>query len=154
MENRVYMFYLRIIQKSITLKKIKDMPRATVTLGPVDFGMTAQVRNHILIADEPESNGGRDTGPAPQEYLCIALASCTTATVKMYANHKKLKIDSLMVEVEKETSADGKNIFKRTLHIKGVLDEAQLNRLVQIANACPVHKILSQANTIETVLGN
>jgi putative redox protein len=129
------------------------MAKATVTLGPVDFGMTAVVRDHKIIIDEPIGNGGRDTGPSPSEYLCISLASCTTATMKMYANHKQWKVDSIAVDVEKETTADGKNIFKRTLYIKGPLDDAQMNRLLQIANACPVHKILSQANTIETVLG-
>jgi putative redox protein len=72
----------------------------------------------------------------------------------MYANRKQWKIDFLAVDVEKETTADGKYIFKRTLHIKGPLAEEQMNRLMQIANACPVHKILSQANTIETVLGD
>jgi len=135
------------------LKKINFMPKATVTLGPVDFGMTAVVGNHKVIIDEPVSNGGKDTGPSPTEYVCVALASCTTATIKMYANRKQWKIESLRVDVEK-TSAEGKNIFKRTLHIKGPLDGEQLNRLMQIANACPVHKILSQANTVETVMGN
>ena len=130
------------------------MHKATVTLGPVDFGMKAVVGNHTVIIDEPVSNGGGDTGPSPTEYLCIALASCTTATVKMYANHKQLKIDFMQVEVEKETTAEGKNIFKRTIHINGDLDNAQLTRLTQIANNCPVHKILTQANTVETVLAS
>lgn len=130
------------------------MPKATVTLGPVDYGMTAHVRNHILILDELIENGGKDTGPAPTEYLCIALASCTTATMKMYANRKQWKIDSMVVEVEKETDAAGKNTFTRTLHIKGPLNDEQLERLKQIANVCPVHKILSHASTIETVLAN
>lgn len=130
------------------------MPKATVILGPVNFGMTATVRNHTVIVDEPVSNGGGDIGPAPTEYLCVALASCTTATVKMYTNHKQWKVDSLKVEVEKETSADGKNIFTRTIYIKGDLGEEQLSRIMQIANNCPVHKILSQANTVETAFGN
>ena len=129
------------------------MIKATITLGPVDYGMSAEVRQHKLIADEQQNNGGRDTGPGPQEYLCIALASCTTATMKMYANRKFWKIDSIVVDVEKETTPDGKNIFKRTLYIKGRLDDEKMNRLMQIANACPVHKILSQANTVETVFG-
>jgi putative redox protein len=130
------------------------MSKATVTLGPVDFGMTAIAGNHKVIIDEPVSSGGHDSGPTPTEYLCVALASCTTATLKMYANRKQWKIDSLTVAVEKETLADGKNIFKRTIHLKGALDEEQLDRLMQIANVCPVHKILSQANTIETAYGN
>lgn len=130
------------------------MYKAIVTLGPVDFGMKAVVGNHTVIIDEPVSNGGRDTGPSPNEYICVALASCTTATVKMYANRKQWKIDSMQVEVEKETTPEGKNIFKRILHIKGNLDNDQLTRLTQIANACPVHKILTQANTVETVLAS
>ena len=129
------------------------MQKATVTLGPVDYGMTAEVRDHKLIVDELLTNGGQDSGPAPQEYLCIALASCTAATMKMYAKRKQWKIDSIVVEAEKETSADGKNTFKRTLYIKGPLDSEQLERLKQIANVCPVHKILAQANHIETILG-
>jgi|SRR6185312_5697160 len=130
------------------------MYKATVTLGPVDFGMKAVVGNHTVIIDEPVSNGGQDAGPSPNEYLSVALASCTTATVKMYANRKQWKIDFMQVEVEKETTTEGKNIFKRTLHIKGNLDNDQLTRLMQIANACPVHKILTQTNTVETVLVN
>lgn len=130
------------------------MAKAKVTLGPVDYGMVAEVRNHKVIIDEPVGNGGRDTGPAATEYLCIALASCTAATIKMYANRKQWKIDALTVEVEKEISADGKNIFKRSLQIKGILDEEQMKRLMQIANVCPVHKILVQANTVETILSN
>jgi len=129
------------------------MPNAKVILGPVDYGMIGEIRNHRVIIDEPESNGGGDTGPASTEYLCIALASCTAATLKMYANRKQWKIDSLIVEVEYETSAEGTNIFKRRIHIKGPKDTDQLKRLSQIANACPVHKILSQANTIETIIG-
>jgi putative redox protein len=72
----------------------------------------------------------------------------------MYANRKQWKIDSLVVEVEKMDTADDSNIFKRTIRIKGPLDSMQLTRLTQIANACPVHKILSKANKIETVLAN
>lgn len=128
------------------------MTKVTVTLGLIDYGMTAVIGNHTLIIDEPESNGGKNTGPAPTEYLCVALASCTTATVKMYANRKQWKIDSFRTDVEHQPTADGKNIFIRTLHIKGDLNEEQMLRLAQIANACPIHKILSQANTVKTVL--
>ncbi len=129
------------------------MPKATVTLGPVDYGMVAAVRNHEVIIDELVTSGGHDSGPGPTEFLCVALASCTVATMKMYANRKQWRIDSLVVEVDKGTVEDKKNIFKRIIHLKGQLDETQLNRLLQIADSCPVHKILSQGNTIETKLG-
>ena len=130
------------------------MPNAKVTLGPIDFGMTAVVRNHQLMVDEQVSNGGHDMGPGPTEYLLIALASCTAATIKMYANRKQWKIDSLSVEVLNEKSPEGKNIFKRLIHVTGALDDEQKKRLTQIADACPVHKILIQANTVETTMVN
>ncbi|MGP8214369.1 MAG: OsmC family protein [Bacteroidia bacterium] len=126
--------------------------KATVALGSTDYEMVGIVRGHKVIIDEPTENGGQDKGPDPTEYLCIALASCTVATLKMYINHKKLTVDKISVEVDKITTEDKKNIFKRKLHIEGPFDAAIRERLVQIANACPVHKILSQANTVETEL--
>jgi putative redox protein len=128
------------------------MIQATSTLGNTDFEMKIQIGKHTLIGDEPASNGGQDKGPAPKEYLCVALASCTTATLKMYMNHKKMVPTAMKVEVELLITEDKKNIFKRKLHIEGPFDETQRERFVQIANACPVHKILAQANTVETIL--
>jgi putative redox protein len=125
---------------------------ATVTLGTTDFEMHGTVRQHKVIIDEPTSNGGQDKGPSPSEYLCISLASCTTATLKMYLNHKKIAVESISVEVEKHTTEAKNIIFKRKMTITGISDAAVRERLVQIANSCPVHKILAQANTIETIL--
>jgi putative redox protein len=125
---------------------------AIVTLGTTDFEMTAQVRQHKVTIDEPVESGGQDKGPGPTEYLCVALASCTTATLKMYFNHKQLKVDKLSVEVIKETTEDKKTIFKRNITIEGPFDAAQRERFVTVANKCPVHKILEAANTIETKL--
>ena len=128
------------------------MPKATVTLGATDFEMKAQVRNHTITIDEPVDNGGQDKGPSPTEYVCIALASCTTATFKMYINLKQLTVNKLLGEVEKITTEDKKNIFKRKITVEGAFDAAIKERLLAIANKCPVHKILEAANTIETVL--
>ncbi|HTB06591.1 MAG TPA: OsmC family protein [Bacteroidia bacterium] len=127
-------------------------PKAVVTLGSTDFEMTAQVRQHTVIVDEPIESGGQDKGPEPNEYLCVALASCTTATIKMYLNHKQIKIDKLSVEVIKETTEDKKNIFKRNITIEGSFDAAMREHILAIANKCPIHKILEAANTIETKL--
>lgn len=128
------------------------MAKAIVTLGTTDFEMKAQVRNHTVTIDEPMENGGRDKGPSPTEYVCVALASCTTATLKMYINHKQLSVTRLSVEVEKTTTEDKKNIFKRKIFIEGAFDAAIKERLLAIANKCPVHKILETANTIDTEL--
>jgi putative redox protein len=124
----------------------------TVTLGKTDFEITGTVRQHKVIIDEPLSNGGQDKGPSPTEYLCISLASCTTATLKIYANYKKITITAISVEVEMVVTEDKKNIFRRKVKIEGNFDSTVRERLLQIANSCPVHKILSQANTVETEL--
>lgn len=128
------------------------MAKATVTLGHTDFEMTALVRHHKVTADEPQSNGGQDKGPSPTEYLCVALATCTTATLKMYLNHKQLKADKLVVDVVKETTEDKKTIFKRLIVIEGAFDAALKERLLTVANKCPVHKVLEGSNIIETSL--
>ena len=128
------------------------MPKATVTLGSTDFEITAAIGRHKVVFDEPVSNGGQDKGPAPTEMVCAALAACTTATVKMYLNHKQWKTDGIMVEVEKNTNAEGKNVFSRKIEVKGLFDDDQKKRILAIANKCPVHKILESANIIESVL--
>lgn len=125
---------------------------ASVTLSQTDFEIAGTVRQHKLTIDEPLSNGGQDKGPSPIEYLCVSLASCTTATLKMYANHKKITISGITVEVERLVTEDKKSIFKRKVQIQGNFDSTVRERLLQIANSCPVHKILSQANQIDTVM--
>lgn len=128
------------------------MPKATVNLGGTDFEMTATIRQHKVIFDEPTDNGGQDKGPAPTEMLCAALAACTTATVKMYLNHKQWKTDGITVEVEKSTNAEGKNVFTRKIEVKGSFDQEQKTRIMAIANKCPVHKILESQSIIESTL--
>ncbi len=128
------------------------MPKALVTLGSTDFEMTATIGKHKVTFDEPESAGGKDKGPGATEMLCASLAACTTATIKMYLNHKGWKIDSLSVEVDKHTNTEGKNVFTRKIEVKGNLDAEQRNRVLAVANKCPVHKILENSNIIESTL--
>src|SRR5579871_3911180 len=128
------------------------MAKASVTLGSTDFEMTATMRQHKVIFDEPASNGGQDKGPGPTEMLCASLGACTMATIKMYLNHKQWKIEGITVDVEKTTNAEGRNVFTRNIHITGNLDQEQRTRVLAIANKCPVHKILETASIIETAL--
>jgi putative redox protein len=105
----------------------------------------------ILVADEPEDRGGTDTGPAPGEFLMMALASCTAITVRMYADRKQWEVDNIRVEVSSEKQ-EGKTVFKRDLYLEGHLNDEQRQRLLQIANACPVHKTLTHPIEIDTQL--
>ncbi len=128
------------------------MPTAKVNLGNEDFTATATIRNHKVILDEPEASGGKDKGPTAMEMVCAALAACTVTTVKMYLNHKKWATEGITAEVVQSKDEAGKNIFKRTIEVRGSFDAEQKNRILAIANKCPVHKALETGNTIETTL--
>lgn len=97
---------------------------------------------HVFGADEPVEQGGQDSAPAPDELLEAALASCTVITLRMYADRKAWKLDTIDVEVKLER-IDQKTLFTRNIQLKGELDDAQKERLLQIAKACPVSKTLS-----------
>jgi putative redox protein len=103
---------------------------------------------HEFLSDEPVDNGGKDLAPSPGDFLRTSLASCTAITLRMYANRKKFLIEKIEVKVGSETR-EGKTIFHRKVIITGAIDDAQRKRMMQIANACPVHKVL--VNPIEIV---
>ncbi len=108
---------------------------------------------HTYIADEPVTDGGGDTGMSPYQLLVGALASCTAITVKMYANKKGWPLDDVEVQIEmKKEIKDAVQIthFERAIELKGNLDNEQKNRLMEIANRCPVHRILNNPIQIHT----
>lgn len=99
--------------------------------------------NHQLIVDEPKELGGTDEGINPHELLAASLATCTTITLRMYINHKNLPIDDIHVEVDLEVDKTNKtSTFNRKIWIHGHYDESVGKRLLAVANACPIHKIL------------
>jgi putative redox protein len=106
---------------------------------------------HLLLADEPVAEGGADKGPTPEEYLQLALASCTAVTLRMFVERKNWPVESIRVNVRQEKTAEGTR-FYRDVAIDGALPEEQRARLLQIANACPVHKILTHPIDIQTAL--
>jgi putative redox protein len=99
---------------------------------------------NVVIADEPVEKGGQNKGFAPKELLAAALAACTCATLRMY-----LEQGNADVELIEEA---GQTKFIRKLQLTGKLDDEQRTRLLAVANACPVHKILTNPIAIETVL--
>ncbi len=123
----------------------------TATIGKDRYRTEITTGGKTVIADEPEELGGTNLGPAPGEFLMIALASCTAITLRMYADRKKWPMEKVAVEVNFE-KVDSKTIFSREISLTGQLDEEQRNRLLQIANACPVHKTLTNPIEIETKL--
>lgn len=110
---------------------------------------------NVVIADEPVEKGGKDAGFSPKELLASALAACTSATVKIYEDRKGWDLKELKTEVELEfIKEENKTVINRKLNFIGNLDESQKNRLLAVANACPIHKILSSPIEIETKVDN
>ncbi len=106
-----------------------------------------------LIADEPITEGGTDLGFSPYELLAGALASCTSITLRMYADRKEWDIDEIKVDVQfSRDSTTNSASFQRTISYVGNLESGQKERLITIANACPVHKTLCGTISVETSL--
>lgn len=118
---------------------------------------------HRLVADEPKSYGGTDLGPTPYGLLSAALAACTSMTLQMYARQKKLDLDVAEVRIRHDKihardcedceSADGRvDEFRRELVLEGTLSADQRQRLLEIADRCPVHRTLHGEVKVRTTL--
>ena len=108
---------------------------------------------NVVIADEPLESGGKDLGFSPKELLISALAACTSATLRMYADRKGWELEEVRMEIELVSDKESKKtLLKSEIQLFGDLDEEQRARLLEIANACPVHKILTNPKEINTEL--
>ncbi|MDA0179926.1 OsmC family protein [Solirubrobacter phytolaccae] len=98
---------------------------------------------HTITADEPESAGGQDLGPSPQELLAAALAACTAVTMEMYAERKGWNVDGLEVDCRYSPAERGcPTRFEMIMRMPAHLSEEQVERLQVIAAKCPVHRTL------------
>ncbi len=116
-----------------------------------------------LRADEPASMGGTETGPTPYDLVCAGLGACTSMTLRMYADRKQWPLEFIDVQVthakvrasERDPSADASariDQFKRVISLSGDLSDEQRERLVEIADRCPVHRTLESQSWISTAL--
>ncbi len=130
-------------------------------------GFTTEINaaGHALVADEPEDQGGENRGPTPYDLLSAALASCTSMTLRMYADRKKLNLDSVTVRVRHEKihardcedceTRDGRiDELQRTVELEGSLSSEVRQRMLEIADKCPVHKTLHGEVKVRTLLAD
>jgi len=110
------------------------------------------VGHHHTVADEPVDAGGGDTGPAPPEILLSALGACTAMTLRMYAERKQWPLEGVEVKLDYAERGKEKTVITRRVELRGPLDDTQRERLLQIANACPVHRILTGTVEIPTTV--
>ena len=128
-----------------------------------EFTRKIYTQDHQIIADEPLSANGSNLGPNPYELLLAALGACTSMTMRMYATRKKLSLDNIEVTMKHDhihaedcSDCDAKtglvDKIEKTIKLEGNLTDAERQRILEIADMCPVHKTLHNEIQIKTQL--
>lgn len=142
---------------------IERNPGVTARTGALGYRTEITAGQHHLLADEPVPAGGSDTGPTPYQLLAAALGACTSITLRMVADRKQWPLKSMEVKVrharvhaedcaECRGKGDKVEVFDRELSLEGDLSAEQKARLMEIADRCPVHKILHDGVVVRTQL--
>lgn len=129
------------------------MSKAHVYLGKIGYKTEITAGGHQWLADEPEDAGGTNTGPTPMQMLVGALGACMAITVRLYAERKKWPLEGVDVELDLERFAgqdyaayEGDALFvheiQNVITFHGPLDDSQREKLMEIVNKCPVHRVL------------
>ena len=118
-------------------------------VGPGPFVQSVTVRGHKLLADEPLSfSEGTDKGLSPNDFLLSSLGSCTSITLRMYARLKKLPLEKIIITLNRGENGE----IDRKIELTGNLTSEQKNRLFEISNKCPIHKVLTNSVKINSKL--
>jgi len=140
------------------------VPEGIVRVSEVDpdgflQDIQAGPRHHVQ-ADEPEAYGGSGLGMSPYGFLSSGLGACTAMTIRMYARRRRIALDHVCVDVshdkvhaqDAEAGGTKLDIFTRRIRLTGQLSEAERDKLLEIADKCPVHRTLEAKARIETNL--
>ena len=129
------------------------MSKITAHTGNELYKTEIRSETNFIVSDEPESSGGKDLGFSPKELLAASLASRTGITLRMYANRKGWDLTDIKVEITFDTdSVDNKFKIIRNIILSGSLDDSQKARLLNIADKCPIYKIITNPIEITTEL--
>lgn len=127
------------------------------TIGEVKYRCRIEWRNGTLIADEPASLGGQDAGPDPFTLFLSSLVSCTLSTLRMYIDRKGWNIPNLAMNANlSQAMQDGKLVTQvdKDLYFLSPVSDEQRERLIGIAKACPVSRLLEGTIVLTTEVGD
>ena len=158
--------YLGLFEKTIepaSAAREGDHSGVTVTERNKAFTQDITAGPHQIVADEPQSAGGNDLGLTPYDLLLAALGACTSMTLRMYAKRKGLEVDKIQVKLEHsrieaadcepcEDQPNKVDQIRRWIRIDGDITEAQRQRMLEIADMCPVHRTLQNQKRITSEL--
>jgi putative redox protein len=136
-------------------------PRVIVRGDAAGFAQQIEIGAHRLKGDEPVAAGGTDTGPTPYDFLLIALGTCTSMTISLYARRKGWPLQNVTVSLhhskihaidcaECETNVGKIDRIEREIQMTGALSAEQHAKLLAIADRCPVHQTLVSEINIKT----
>ena len=154
--------YIGASQKETPKRNTTDHPVVT-RIGPSGYTTDIMAQGHSLVADEPVSMGGNGLGPSPYEYLMSGLGACTAITLRMYSDRKQWPLTGVTIKLNHqkihaadcetcETKAGKLDQIEREIELSGPLDEQQKQRLMQIADRCPVHRTLHSEIVVKSKL--
>lgn len=115
------------------------------------LAQTIESDPHTLLTDVSTGEGGDSLAPDPHALLDAALGACTALTLKLFAAHKGWPLENADVVISHEESP-GHYRLQRHITLHGPLAPEQRQRLLEIANKCPIHRVLSGEIRIETAL--
>jgi putative redox protein len=126
----------------------------TVTLDGAPYATRIEAGRHTVVADEPGTLGGKDTGPGPYDLLLASLGSCKVITARMYADRKGWNLRSVRAQLahSRPEGRNGPELITVAMAFGGDLTDDQRSRLLEIAEKCPVQKTISGGLRVEATL--
>jgi putative redox protein len=109
-------------------------------------------QRHTIVTDEPADLGGTDEGPAPHELLAAALAACVATMIELYARRRDWALGTVTVDVDYEPEASPRRRVETAIDLAGDLSEEQANRLLRVAQTCPLRRALESEFSFEEQL--
>jgi len=139
----------------------EEAPHVIVHGNAAGFAQTIDIGPHHLVADEPASYGGTDSGPSPYDFILAALGACTSMTIGLYARKRKWALEKITVSLKHskihakdcddcETKEGRIDRIDLEIHLDGNLSEEQRTKLMEVAGKCPIHQTLTHEINIKT----